>query len=151
MTSSSRTSIWFRMRRQKAREVAFLLIYRMDMGGLSLNESTEFVEKKPDPDIWSFALSLAEGTWKNLKEIDGVISQHSQAWDLDRMVSTDRNILRLAVYELFYGKESPPPVVADQALRLAKKFSTPDSSKFINGILGAIVRDDLGKSSKGDN
>jgi len=139
------------MRRQKAREVAFLLIYRMDMGGLSLNESTEFVEKKPDPDIWSFALSLAEGTWKNLKEIDGVISQHSQAWDLDRMVSTDRNILRLAVYELLYSKESPPPVVTDQALKLAKKFSTPDSSKFINGILGAIVRDDLGKSSKGDN
>ncbi|MCR4433561.1 MAG: transcription antitermination factor NusB [Caldiserica bacterium] len=139
------------MRRQKAREIAFLLLYRMDMGGLSLEEATEFVEKKPDQDIWDFALSLARGTWENLESIDDLISRHSEGWELDRMVSTDRNILRLAVYELFHGKNAPPAVVTDQALKLAQKFSTPASSKFINGILGAILREKSGEVAKSDN
>lgn len=139
------------MRRQKAREIAFLLLYRMDMGGLSLEEATEFVEKKPDQDIWDFALSLARGTWKNLESIDDLISRHSEGWELDRMVSTDRNILRIAVYELFHGKDAPPAVVTDQALKLAQKFSTPASSKFINGILGAILREKSGEVAKSDN
>ncbi|MGB9552862.1 MAG: transcription antitermination factor NusB [bacterium] len=139
------------MRRQKAREIAFLLLYRMDMGGLSLEEATEFVEKRPDQDIWNFALLLARGVQKNLKTVDELISRYSEGWDLERMVSTDRNILRLAVYELFYEKDSPPAVVTDQALKLARKFSTPNSSKFINGILGAILREESGKDGKSDN
>jgi N utilization substance protein B len=139
------------MRRQKAREIAFLLLYRMDMGGLSLEEATQFVEKKPDRDIWDFALSLAKGVWENLPTLDELIARHSQGWDLERMVSTDRNILRLAVYELLYQKNSPPAVVTDQALKLAQKFSTVNSSKFINGILGAILREESGKDAKSEN
>lgn len=136
------------MRRQKAREIAFLLLYRMDMGGLSLEEATEFVEKKPDQDIWDFALLLTRGVHRNLQTVDELISRYSEGWNLERMVSTDRNILRLAVYELLYEKDSPPAVVTDQALKLARKFSTPNSSKFINGILGAILREESGKDGK---
>lgn len=139
------------MRRQKARETAFLLLYRMDMGRLTLEEASEFVEKRPDPDIWDYALNLAKGALENLSEIDRLISHHSHGWELDRMVSTDRNILRLAVFELLYGKEIPPAVITDQALKLANKFGTPTSAKFINGILGAILREKSGESIPGES
>lgn len=139
------------MRRQKARETAFLLFFRMDMGRLTLEEAKEFVEKKPDPDIWEYALWLAKGTQENLSEIDGIISSHSHDWELDRMVSTDRNILRLAVFELLHGKDVPPAVITDQALKLANKFGTPTSAKFINGILGAILRERSGENLQGEN
>lgn len=110
------------------------------MGKISLEEAIQFIDGKFDKDIWEEAINLAEGTLAHLEEIDAQIQDHSKGWDIQRLVATDRNILKLAIYELLYRKETPVAVVIDQALKLADKYSTNDSMKFINGVLGAVER-----------
>ncbi len=118
-----------------------MLLYRTDMGGISLNEAMECVEKKPDPDIWERACALAKAVKGKEADVDQKIRQFSLTWDLERIVSTDRSVLRLAVFELLYERNVPVPVIVDQALKLAHKYGTDDSSRFVNGILGAIARE----------
>jgi N utilization substance protein B len=129
------------MRRQKARETAFLLLYRMDMGGLTMREAEECVEHQPDPDIWHRAREWVQGVTQNRTRIDAIIARLSPDRDLERISCTDRNVLRLAAFELLYAKETPAAVVADQAIKLARKYGSPDSNRFVNGILGSIVRE----------
>jgi N utilization substance protein B len=129
------------MRRQKARETAFLLLYRMDMGGLTRQEAEECVERQPDPDIWHRAREWVQGVSENRTRIDAIIARLSPNRDLERISSTDRNVLRLAVFELLYGKDAPAAVIADQAIKLARKYGSPDSNRFVNGILGSIIRE----------
>lgn len=129
------------MRQQKIRETAFLLLYSTDMGKISLKDAMECVEKKPDRDIWERACALAKAVKEREADIDQKIRQFSLTWDLERIVSTDRNVLRLAIFELLYHKDLPIPVIVDQALKLAHKYGTDDSSRFVNGILGAIARE----------
>ncbi|MBI4461891.1 MAG: transcription antitermination factor NusB [Acidobacteria bacterium] len=87
-----------------------------------------------------FADSLFSGTVATLPQIDELLRAHSQHWRLERMVATDRNILRLAVHELQAHPETPRAVIINEALEIARKFSTPDSVQFINGVLDAIRR-----------
>jgi len=129
------------MRRQKARETAFLLLYRMDMGGLTMQEAEECVERRPDPDIWHRAREWVQGVSQNRTRIDAIIARLSPNRDLGRISSTDRNVLRLATFELLYGKDAPAAVIADQAIKLARKYGSPDSNRFVNGILGSIIRE----------
>ncbi len=129
------------MRRQKARETAFLLLYRMDMGGLTMREAEECVERQPDPDIWRRARDWVQGVSQNRTRIDAIIARLSPDRDLERISSTDRSVLRLATFELLYTKETPAAVVADQAIKLARKYGSPDSNRFVNGILGSIIRE----------
>lgn len=90
----------------------------------------------PDED---FALALVQGTRGNLAEIDRMIMQQSKGWRISRMAVIDRSILRLAVYELCFMSEVGPGVVINEAVELAKRFGTDESSRFVNGILGAIA------------
>ena len=83
---------------------------------------------------------LVNGVVENIAEIDRRLSQHAEHWRIERMAVIDRLILRLAVYEFLHEKETPAKVIINEALELARTFSTDDAVKFINGILDAIRR-----------
>ena len=85
-----------------------------------------------------FAEPLIRGTLEHRDEADEHIRKHAQNWDLHRMAAVDRNILRLAIYEMLYRDDIPPVVSINEAVDIAKKFSTQDSGKFVNGILDKV-------------
>lgn len=91
-----------------------------------------------DDDIKDFANSLIRGTSENMNSIDDVINRYSKHWRLSRMSKIDRNILRLATYELVYLRDIPSPVTINEAVELAKRYGTEESGAFVNGILDRI-------------
>ena len=91
-------------------------------------------------DAFAYARSLVHGTLEHLEEVNGLIRQQADNWRLERMPAVDRNILRLAVYELLYEEDIPKLVVMDEAIELAKKFSTDQSSRFVNGLLDGLLK-----------
>ena len=101
------------------------------------------------PDVWQFAEELARGAWENRAEADAIISKYSAGWTLERMPNADRNLLRLAIYEILHCDVIPQSVSINEAVELAKEYSTQDSAKFINGILGSFARE--GENGKGEN
>jgi N utilization substance protein B len=131
-------------KRRKAREIALQFLYELDL-------NTEDDPTARERDFWArhplvadgraFAEALVRGTKGNQSKIDQMIAQCAEHWDLDRMAVVDRNILRLAVYELLCGAEVPPKVAINEAIEIAKKFGTKESSRFINGVLDRIHRD----------
>jgi transcription antitermination factor NusB len=94
-----------------------------------------------DGDMRSFALRLFDGTLLHLPDIDSLVAKAAQNWQLKRMAAVDRAILRMAVYELLFAGEVPPKVVINEALELAKRYSTAASGAFVNGILDRIHKD----------
>jgi len=92
--------------------------------------------------VRKFAVQLFTGTVAQLEEIDRTIQKHAQNWRLKRMPAVDRNILRMAVYELLSAAKTPGTVVINEALEIARKFSTQDSAQFVNGVLDS-VKDEL--------
>ena len=88
--------------------------------------------------IREFADPLIRGTLDHRDEADGVIKKHAKNWDLHRIAAVDRNILRLAIYEMLHRQDIPPVVSINEAVDIAKKFSTQDSGKFVNGILDKV-------------
>jgi N utilization substance protein B len=94
-----------------------------------------------DPATHAFALSLVRGTKQQQEKIDQLLAQYAEHWDLERMSVVDRNILRMAVYELLWAPEVPPKAAINEALEIAKKFGTTESSRFINGVLDRILRE----------
>jgi transcription antitermination factor NusB len=131
-------------RRRKAREVALQFLYQLDQHGEAdpAPHETEFWARHPvDPDTRSFATALVQGTKAHQDEVDRLIAQYTEHWDLDRMAVVDRNILRLAVYELGWHAEVPPRVAINEAIEIAKKFGTRDSGRFINGVLDRVHRE----------
>jgi len=133
--------------RHKSRQRALQILFQLDARGQpaedaiaayygSLHSEENEEELPPDP----FAEQLVKGAMEKMSEIDRRISQHSQHWRLDRMPAVDRNILRMAIYEM---TETPTPavVVIDEALELAHRFSGEESLPFINGLLDAVRRE----------
>ncbi len=99
---------------------------------------------KPREGVRVFAEELVRGTLGNLADVDRLIEASAENWRLDRMSAVDRNILRLAVFETrFYAPPTPPVVVIDEAVELAKRYGTVESGRFVNGILDHIFRDRL--------
>jgi N utilization substance protein B len=96
-------------------------------------------DTKCDPEVRDYSAQLVKGTFANLAEIDALIAEYSEHWDIDRMPTIDRNILRSAIYELLYRNDIPRKVVINEAVEMAHRFSTPDSGKFINGILDKLM------------
>jgi N utilization substance protein B len=125
--------------RRKARELALQLLFQTDLTQSVPQEILEMFWKVNEADSKNRKYSefLYLKAFQNQAEIDELISKHAQHWRLERMAVVDRNILRLAVAELFYG-ETPQVVVIDQAIEIARKFSTEESTQFVNGILDAI-------------
>ncbi len=93
----------------------------------------------PEKDA-AYSRLLVEGAWEFRQESDETIAKYAKDWAVDRMAAVDRAILRLAVYEILHQPDVPHGAVADEAVELAKIFSTAESSKFINGILGSVIR-----------
>ena len=86
-----------------------------------------------------FTLSLVQGVTANLKEIDGVIRKLAPAWPVQQIPMVDRNILRIAIYEIRHTQSTPPKVVINEAVELAKTFGSKSSSRFVNGVLGSLM------------
>lgn len=129
--------------RHRARELAFQFLYSLDLSKSTLNEGLPQFEKdwlahEPE-DIHEFSKLLINGTSEHLKEIDDLLEKYSINWKLSRMGAVDRNILRLAVFELKWVKDVPPKVTINEAIELAKKYGSEDSGSFVNGMLDKIA------------
>lgn len=125
--------------RTKSREFAMQMLFQWDM---SRQDPTKLEGKfwrtaKAADNTRAFANKLFEGAAKEADELDALIVQHAQNWRLERMAIIDRAVLRLAIYELRIA-ETPPKVVLNEAVDLAKKFSSEDAGAFVNGILDAV-------------
>lgn len=130
--------------RRKARQRALQILFSWDARRRpvddALNEYYDslYLEEQPQRD--PFVAELVHGTVKNLVEIDGRISRSAEHWRMERMSIVDRNILRLAVYEMEH-EGTPAPVTIDEALELARKYSNEESVQFVNGVLDAVRRE----------
>jgi N utilization substance protein B len=135
-------------KRRSGRELAFRLLFQCDVGGQPLDEVIEVgrVESDATEDVWHFAEELARGAWSEHVELDKYITRYAAGWTLERMANADRNLLRLALYEILHRDDIPQSVSINEAVELAKRYSTQESAKFINGILGSFARE----KSKGD-
>ena len=102
-------------------------------------EIAEFTTLENNSEVQNYAIKVAEDFKNNNKAVDEQIQKYSNGWDISRLVKIDKDILRIAITELLYTKEAPVKVVVDEAVELAKKYSTEDSSSFINGILAKVI------------
>jgi len=128
--------------RKIAREQAFKILVAIDVGNNTIEEASEIViGSLKDDDQKSFVFREVNGVLENLSSIDKMINKYSEDWTVNRMASTDRNILRLAVYEILNCPDIPVSVTINEAVEIAKKYGDENSYKFINGLLGAIAND----------
>ncbi len=104
-------------------------------------EIAEFTTLDSQHDVKNYAIQIADFFQKNHDEVDEIIQKYAKNWDLGRLVKMDKDILRIAIVELLYIKDAPMKVVVDEALELAKKYSTDDSASFINGVLAKVIVD----------
>lgn len=131
--------------RRTARERALQALYQLDVAKGSALEAlasawaAEPGEGSPDPEAQHFAQELVQGVLEHLAEIDAMIEQYSHNWRLDRMARIDRNVLRLAIFELKYRDDVPRNVTLNEAVELGKMFGAEGSSAFINGLLDRIA------------
>jgi N utilization substance protein B len=157
-------------KRRTAREMAVQMLYQCDLGSSPLPhvfntfDLTEYLAREaPEPDerrgqpsaeelsdagkrrqraeeAFEYAQELVRGTTDNLQKIDDLIRGQADNWRLERMPPVDRNILRLAVYEMLHENETPKLVVLDEAIELAKKFGSEQSGRFVNGLLDGLLK-----------
>ena len=131
--------------RHAGRELALKMLFQVDVGKVPVSEV--LASFTPDEEIGeppasaiAFGHALVRGTAAHLREIDALLASLAEEWAFDRLANVDRNILRLAVYELLHGKGVPEEIVINEAVELAKEYSTEESSRFVNGILGNLSR-----------
>jgi N utilization substance protein B len=121
--------------RRDARERALSLCYELDVRGFSLDDLLAGLPAAPDP----YAVELVRGVEDHREEVDALIRKYADRWSLERMPVIDRNLLRMAVFELAHRPEVPVAVAISEAVELAKRYSTDDSGRFVNGMLGRIA------------
>ncbi len=126
--------------RRRSRELAMQALYQMEMNQDHSKEAVELFCKHfgVTENVKPFFLRLVEGVMKVQHEIDPLIKSFSENWKISRMSRADRNIMRIAVYELLYCDDIPPKVSINEAIDIGKKFGTEDSGPFINGILDSV-------------
>ncbi|MFG2297823.1 transcription antitermination factor NusB [Streptomyces sp. NPDC048603] len=127
--------------RSNARKRAFQILFEADQRGVPVREvlADWIRHSRSDtrqPPVSEFTMNLVEGYAERVNRIDDLIVTYAVDWDLDRMPVVDRNIVRLGAYELIWVDETPDAVAIDEAVQLAKEFSTDDSPAFVNGLLG---------------
>ena len=135
-------------RRTRAREIAVQFLYQLDLRGDETQESLhEYVEgETTDKEMREFAIRLIQGSRRHQEETDARLGQVTRNWDLSRMATLDRNVLRMAVFELLHCPDIPPKVTINEAIEIGKKYSTANSGAFINGILDRVRLDELEKT-----
>src|SRR6516165_9078436 len=130
-------------RRTRGREIALQVLYQTELNpGLSAQEIGRFIERRllGDRALCDFTQDLVAGVQVHQGRIDGLISEVAENWRLDRMAAIDRNILRLGAYEMIFCPDVPAKVAINEALELAKRYSTAQSSRFVNGILDRMLQ-----------
>ena len=129
-------------RREQSREIALQALFQLDVRGEAFGpEIVEFLRASTaEPEVYFFARRLTEGAWAWREEADRLISQAAEHWHISRMAPLDRNVLRLAAYEICQCDDIPDRVAIDQAIELAKKFSSAESGSFVNGVLDRVLR-----------
>ena len=131
------------MKRRKAREYALQILFQLDIRKEKPSASVLkhfWAEYEADEEVRAFAEEIVKGTHKHLVRINELVHQCAKNWSLDRMAVVDRNVLRMAVYEILYRIDIPTSVTINEAIEIAKKFGTDDSGAFVNGILDRVAR-----------
>jgi len=141
------------MKRRVARELAIQSLYQIEMNEVAPREAALTViheaendneaqlavgDEKITPD---YVVELVEGTYARKASIDELLAEYLKGWQMDRLSRIDREVLRLAAYEMIYRDDVPPKVVVNEAIELAKHFGTEDSGKFVNGVLGKMIKE----------
>lgn len=128
------------MSRRTSREFALQGLFQIDVVSADVQNAIEHVLEQEGAEVDPlFVRDLVSGTVSHQGMIDELLTKFSVGWDLSRMANVDRNVLRMAVYEMLFHLETPSNVVINEAIDLAKGFSTPESGKFVNGILAKIL------------
>lgn len=131
------------MSRTNARKNAFFLLFQLDFRKKEEAQEAKDIFFEENPDVSAqdkdFILEVVQGTQSKLDEIDAVIAKAAKGWSIDRMSKVDLAILRLAVYEMLFMEDTPKSVAINEAVEMAKKFSSDEAPAFINGILGNII------------
>ncbi len=130
-------------RRSRGREVALQVLYQLEQNaGMPQAEVRRFIQRRllNDRKLAEFTEGLISGVKEHQPRIDAMISEAAENWRLDRMAAIDRNILRLGAFEMMFAQDVPPRVAINEALELAKRYSTAQSSRFVNGILDRLFQ-----------
>jgi N utilization substance protein B len=129
-------------KRRRSREFALQALYAYEFGCAPCDQILQYLfDGKNTPlDVKEFCTSLVESVISHIEELDRLISQISENWTIERLALIDKNILRMGMVELLYFQEIPVKVTINEAVEIAKKFSTPDSGRFVNGILDKVVK-----------
>lgn len=129
-------------KRRSAREFTLKVLFQIEVGKMPPEEAlaTSFEEVGPPEEERDFITDAVRGVVRETQAVDRIIGELAEGWRLDRLAKVDKNVLRLALYELIHHPERPANVVVNDAVEVAKKYSTEDSGKFVNGILGGFLR-----------
>jgi N utilization substance protein B len=123
--------------RREARERALELLYEADA---KTTTATAIIDALPvDPDL--YAAAIAVGVDEHVAELDELLQRHVEGWTIERMAVLDRTLLRMATYELAYEQSVPVAVIISEAVDLAKQYSTEESGRFVNGVLGSVAKE----------
>jgi N utilization substance protein B len=139
-------------KRTKARECAFQMLYQWDITRASIDEvSRSYWQVRSTTDeTRARAEALARGAHAHAERLDATIAKVASHWRFERIAAVDRNILRLAAYELLQETQTPAPVILDEAVEMAKRFGEADSPAFVNGVLDAVRRELRPKEGDGE-
>jgi len=132
----------FMGKRRKARESTLQILFQLEFNDRGLENIFEsfWQEKKASKEIKDYCRWLVEGVVSHKERIDRLIQSVSENWRINRMALVDRNVLRIAVFELLYEENLAPAIVIDEAIEVSKKYSSEESATFVNGILDAVRR-----------
>ena len=140
-------------KRTLSREIALKILYASEITSESVEEAARKFwvnENTESEEVRSYAEILVLGVGVNIKSIDSSISTFADNWEIGRMATIDRNIIRIAAFELMFLDDVPPKVAINEAIEIAKKYGDKNSGKFVNGILDRMIPSDAGKNTKGD-
>ena len=127
--------------RRQAREAAVQILFELDLGGADLEAVLQqFRGGRSPSEVKAFAERLVRDAWARREEIDARIQESAEHWRLDRMAAVDRNVLRLAIYELLRETDVPVKAAINEAVELAKRFGGENSGRFVNGVLGTVAQ-----------
>ncbi|MFD3258723.1 transcription antitermination factor NusB [Paenibacillus lentus] len=141
------------MKRRLAREIAIQSLYQMEMNEVDAEEAVSMLmaeaagENESEVEVTevnkttSFVLELVRGTWEHKAAIDEMLADYLKNWQVSRLSKVDRQVLRLAVYEMVFRNDVPGKVAVNEAIELAKHFGVEESGKFVNGVLGKMIHD----------
>lgn len=130
------------MSRRVAREGVLRALFQMDLAGAEVNTAIDYAinDLELTENGLNFLREIVYGTIEKMEEIDALINEYAVDWTVERMPTVDRNILRAAIYEILYRDDIPASVAVNEAVELAKKYGDRDSFRFVNGLLGNVVR-----------